>query len=198
MALFCKHISGLDVNRTDRTLVFYEKKENLSKLWDILAVYARIDTDVGYGQGMSDLCSPMIMLLNDEADAFWCFERLMRRLMMWALEYDPDLYNIYEDSEDEKSEESKGRLKSIRHYGKFERENMKNGAKNGEEPPLPISIFLVASVLKEKSAILLQQARGLDDVVKILNDVNGNLDAKKACIAALKLHKKYLKKAKKP
>lgn len=45
------HISGLDVIRTDRTLVFYEKKENLSKLWDILAVYARIDTDVGYGQG---------------------------------------------------------------------------------------------------------------------------------------------------
>lgn len=28
---------------------------------------------------MSDLCSPMIMLL-EEADAFWCFERLMRRL----------------------------------------------------------------------------------------------------------------------
>lgn len=31
--------------------------------------------------GMSDLCSPMIVLLNDEADAFWCFERLMRRLV---------------------------------------------------------------------------------------------------------------------
>ncbi|CAK8577189.1 unnamed protein product [Lathyrus sativus] len=262
------HQIGLDVIRTDRTLVFYEKKENLSKLWDILAVYARIDTDVGYGQGMSDLCSPMIILLDDEADAFWCFERLMRRLrgnfrctnnsvgveaqlsnlalitqvidpklhqhiehigggdylfafrmlmvlfrrefsfcdslylweMMWALEYDPNLFWLYEDSEDtsEKSDEAKARLKSIRHYGKFERENMRNGAKNTEEPPLPISIFLVASVLKEKSATLLQQARGLDDVVKILNDTNGNLDAKKACMAALKLHKKYLKKAKKP
>ena len=30
---------------------------------------------------MSDLCSPMIILLDDEADAFWCFERLMRRLV---------------------------------------------------------------------------------------------------------------------
>ena len=67
------HQIGLDVNRTDRTLVFYENKENLSKLWDILAVYARRDTDVGYGQGMSDLCSPMIILLNDEADSFFCF-----------------------------------------------------------------------------------------------------------------------------
>lgn len=43
--------SGLDVVRTDRTLVFYEKQANLSKLWDILAVYAWIDTDVGYCQG---------------------------------------------------------------------------------------------------------------------------------------------------
>lgn len=42
---------GLDVVRTDRTLVFYEKQENLSKLWDILAVYAWIDKDVGYCQG---------------------------------------------------------------------------------------------------------------------------------------------------
>ena len=44
-------IPGLDVVRTDRTLVFYEKQENLSKLWDILAVYAWIDKDVGYCQG---------------------------------------------------------------------------------------------------------------------------------------------------
>ncbi|GKV15700.1 hypothetical protein SLEP1_g26464 [Rubroshorea leprosula] len=74
------HQIGLDVVRTDRSLVFYEKQENLSKLWDILTVYAWIDKDVGYCQGMSDLCSPMIILLEDEADAFWCFERLMRRL----------------------------------------------------------------------------------------------------------------------
>jgi hypothetical protein len=72
--------AGLDVLRTDRSMVFYENKENLSKLWDILAVYAWIDKEIGYCQGMSDLCSPMIVLLNDEADAFWCFERLMRRL----------------------------------------------------------------------------------------------------------------------
>jgi hypothetical protein len=34
--------------------------------------------------GMSDLCSPMIVLLKDEADAFWCFEKLMRRLVCSA------------------------------------------------------------------------------------------------------------------
>ncbi|KAI3456971.1 hypothetical protein Pfo_013634 [Paulownia fortunei] len=258
------HQIGLDVVRTDRTLVFYEKQENLSKLWDILAVYAWFDSDVGYCQGMSDLCSPMIILLEDEADAFWCFERLMRRLrgnfrctessvgveaqlgnlasitqvvdpklhqhfetlgggdylfafrmlmvlfrrefsfgdslylweMMWALEYDPDLFSMYEDhqSASEKSEGSKGKTKSRRQCGKFERENLRNGGKNAAAP-LPISVFLVASVLKDKSSKL-TEARGLDDVVKILNDITGNLDAKKACMGAMKLHKKYLKKAK--
>ncbi|KAL5736021.1 hypothetical protein ACOSP7_030492 [Xanthoceras sorbifolium] len=258
------HQIGLDVVRTDRTLVFYEKQEHLSKLWDILAVYAWIDTDVGYCQGMSDLCSPMIMLLEDEADAFWCFERLMRRLrgnfrctessvgveaqlgnlaavtqvidpklhqhletlgggdylfavrmlmvlfrrefsfcdslylweMMWALEYDPDFFSLYEEPEsaDEKAEGSKGKAKSFRQCGKFERENMRNG--KNSEAPLPISVFLVASVLKDKSSKLLQEARGLDDVVKILNDITGNLDARKACTGAMKLHKKYLKKEK--
>ncbi|KAH0850758.1 hypothetical protein HID58_095259 [Brassica napus] len=223
------HQIGLDVNRTDRTLVFYEKKENLSKLWDILALYAWIDDDVGYCQGMSDLCSPMIMLLEDEADAFWCFERLMRRLnlgggdylfairmimvqfrrefsfcdslylweMMWALEYDPEMYSLYEEPEfeGEKTEgSSKGKPKSIKQCGKYERENIKNGG-NSAEGPLPISVFLVASVLKDKSSKLMTEARGLDDVVKILNDITGNLDAKKACTGAMKLHKKYLKKA---
>ncbi|KAK4439832.1 TBC1 domain family member 15 [Sesamum alatum] len=258
------HQIGLDVVRTDRTLMFYEKQENLSKLWDILAVYAWFDADVGYCQGMSDLCSPMIMLLEEEADAFWCFERMMRKLrgnfrctersvgveaqlgnlasvtqvidpklhqhletlgggdylfairmlmvlfrrefsfpdslylweMMWALEYDPDLFSMYEDHESaEKSEgSSRVKTKSKRHCGKFERENLKNGRKNASAP-LPISVFLVASVLKDRSSKL-TEARGLDDVVKILNDVTGSLDAKKACTGAMKLHKKYLKKAK--
>ncbi|XP_027929387.1 GTPase-activating protein GYP7-like isoform X2 [Vigna unguiculata] len=266
--LLTLHQIGLDVVRTDRSLVFYEKQENLSKLWDVLAVYAWVDKDVGYGQGMCDLCSPMIILLNDEADAFWCFERLMRRLrgnfrctessvgvtaqlnelasvtqvidpklhnhlellgggdylfafrmlmvlfrrefsfcdslylweMMWALEYDPDLFLMYEmpESASEKAVGSKGKSKSIRQCGKYEREFLKSGSKDASQSPLPISVFLVASVLKDKSTKLLQEARGLDDVVKILNDITGNLDAKKACNGAMKLHKKYLRKAKKP
>lgn len=61
--LYFMFIPGLDVVRTDRTLVFYEKQQNLSKLWDVLAVYAWYDSDVGYCQGesqkltWSDICS---------------------------------------------------------------------------------------------------------------------------------------------
>ncbi|XP_048429768.1 TBC1 domain family member 15-like isoform X3 [Pyrus x bretschneideri] len=74
------HQIGLDVARTDRTLVFYESQANQAKLWDILSVYAWVDNDIGYVQGMNDICSPMVILIENEADAYWCFERTMRRL----------------------------------------------------------------------------------------------------------------------
>ncbi|KAG5570191.1 hypothetical protein H5410_059957 [Solanum commersonii] len=114
--------------------------------------------------------------------------------MMWSLEYDPELFFLYEEDPDLTAEKSgRAKVKSIRQYGKYERENMRSGGKDAEAP-LPISVFLVASVLKDKSAKL-TEARGLDEVVKILNNITGNLDARKACSSAMKLHKKYLKKA---
>ncbi|KAG9153816.1 hypothetical protein Leryth_005932 [Lithospermum erythrorhizon] len=263
------HQIGLDVRRTDRTLVFYEKQENLAKLWDILSVYSWFDKDVGYCQGYetqclySAFCFPSCSISYSPSDPysavfptrgnFRCTETsvgvesqlenlasitqvidpklhqhlehlgmgnylfavrmlmvLFRREfsfcdslylweMMWALEYDPELFLLYEDPETavEKPEGSKAKPKSLRQCGKFERDYMRSGA----DTPLPISLFLVANVLKDRSAKLLTEARGLDDVVKILNDITGNLDAKKACVGALKLHKKYLRKslqAKKP
>lgn len=82
--------------------------------------------------------------------------------MMWALEYDPDLFATYEDEGDVR-DGTKGKAKSKKQCGKFERENLRNGA----AAPLPISVFLVASVLKDKSTKLQTEARGLDEVVKV-------------------------------
>lgn len=88
---------------------------------------------------------------------------------MWALEYDPDLFASYEYADanqaSETAESSRGKVKSIRQCGKYERENLRNRGKSGDD--LPISIFLVASVLKDKSSKLLHEARGLDDVLKV-------------------------------
>lgn len=87
---------------------------------------------------------------------------------MWALEYDPDSFSLYEDADAtiENSHGSTRKVKSIRQCGKFERANLRNGVTNSEAG-LPISVFLVASVLKDRSSKLLHEARGLDDVVKV-------------------------------
>lgn len=34
-----------------------------------------------FSVGMSDLLSPFVVLYEDNADAFWCFEMLLRRLV---------------------------------------------------------------------------------------------------------------------
>ncbi|CAI7773090.1 unnamed protein product, partial [Closterium sp. NIES-54] len=71
---------GVDVTRADRSLLFFESSRSRARLMNVLAVYAWFDPEVGYCQGMSDLMSPMVVLYPDDADAFWAFERLMRRV----------------------------------------------------------------------------------------------------------------------
>lgn len=89
--------------------------------------------------------------------------------MMWALEYDPELFSIYEGVETH----NKPTRKSRRQYGKYERRNRRNragsrsGSGSGPSAPFPLSVFVVASVLKDRSDKLLREARGLDDVVKV-------------------------------
>ncbi|CAL9245759.1 unnamed protein product [Arabidopsis halleri] len=77
--LWTLHRIVVDVVRTDSHLEFYEDPGNLGRMSDILAVYAWVDPATGYCQGMSDLVSPFVFLFEDNADAFWCFEMLIRR-----------------------------------------------------------------------------------------------------------------------
>ncbi|XP_042028259.1 small G protein signaling modulator 1-like isoform X1 [Salvia splendens] len=78
--LWTLHRIVVDVVRTDSHLEFYEDPKNLARMSDILAVYAWVDPGTGYCQGMSDLLSPFVVLFDDDADAFWCFEMLIRRM----------------------------------------------------------------------------------------------------------------------
>lgn len=78
--LWTLHRIVVDVVRTDSQLEFYGDSKNIARMSDILAVYAWIDPATGYCQGMSDLLSPFVVLYEDNADAFWCFEMLIRRM----------------------------------------------------------------------------------------------------------------------
>uniref|UniRef100_A0A8C8SDA5 TBC1 domain family member 15 n=1 Tax=Pelusios castaneus TaxID=367368 RepID=A0A8C8SDA5_9SAUR len=71
-----------DVNRTDRTNKFYEGQNNpgLILLHDILMTYCMYDFDLGYVQGMSDLLSPILYVMENEVDAFWCFVSYMDQM----------------------------------------------------------------------------------------------------------------------
>lgn len=69
-----------DVDRTDRDLGFYDQP-HLKILNDILMTYTQYDFDLGYVQGMNDILSVILILMDgDEVDAFWCFVGLMNHI----------------------------------------------------------------------------------------------------------------------
>ncbi|XP_035916499.1 TBC1 domain family member 15 [Anopheles stephensi] len=71
-----------DVKRTDRTYEFFagDDNPNLAKLQDILMTYVMYNFDLGYVQGMSDLLAPILSLVQNEAESFWCFVGFMHKV----------------------------------------------------------------------------------------------------------------------
>ncbi|OAD55231.1 TBC1 domain family member 15 [Eufriesea mexicana] len=70
------------IGKTDRTHPYYSGDNNphLAQLYDILMTYVMYNFDLGYVQGMSDLLSPILCLVESEVDAFWCFVGFMDKV----------------------------------------------------------------------------------------------------------------------
>ena len=72
-----------DVLRTDRSHKFYagsDDNKNVVSLFNILTTFALNHPTVAYCQGMSDLASPLLVTMKEEAHAYVCFCALMKRL----------------------------------------------------------------------------------------------------------------------
>lgn len=59
-----------------------EKNVHLDQLFSILMTYTQLNFDLGYVQGMSDILSPILLVMEDEVDAFWCFVGYMDNLKL--------------------------------------------------------------------------------------------------------------------
>ncbi|KAJ6352232.1 hypothetical protein OIU76_001446 [Salix suchowensis] len=197
------HQIGLDVVRTDRALAFYDSEKNQAKLWDILAIYAWVDNDISYVQGMNDICSPMVILLENEADAFWCFERAMRRLRenfrcsASSMGVQTQLSTLSQviKTVDPKLHQHLEALDGGEYLFAFRMLMVLFRREFTFADSLYLwELMWAMDVLEAKNKRILKEAKGLDDVVQILSDITGNIDARKVCKDALKIHKKYLSK----
>ena len=77
------HMIQKDVSRTDRSVDFFSVPDdhpNIVSLFNILTIYALNNPDTLYCQGMSDLASPILYVLEDEMISYWCFSALMQRM----------------------------------------------------------------------------------------------------------------------
>ncbi|KAG7551757.1 Rab-GTPase-TBC domain [Arabidopsis thaliana x Arabidopsis arenosa] len=50
-----------------------------ARLVSVLEAYALYDPEIGYCQGMSDLLSPILSVIPDDYEAFWCFVGFMKK-----------------------------------------------------------------------------------------------------------------------
>nr|XP_056713081.1 TBC1 domain family member 25 [Euleptes europaea] len=72
-----------DVLRTDRTHPYYagsDDNPHLRALHELLTTYAVTHPQISYCQGMSDIASPILAVMDNEAHAFICFCGIMKRL----------------------------------------------------------------------------------------------------------------------
>ena len=82
-----KHRIEKDVVRTDRQHPYYEHENghHLVMLNDILVTYTFFNFDLGYVQGMNDLLSPILCVMDNESEAFWCFVGYMETMASFLL-----------------------------------------------------------------------------------------------------------------
>ncbi|XP_078000434.1 TBC1 domain family member 15-like isoform X2 [Glandiceps talaboti] len=188
-----------DVSRTDRTHPCYEgaNNPNIAMLYDILMTYCQYNFDLGYVQGMSDLLSPILVVMEDEVDAFWCFvgfmdmegvrnnfdldqEGMKQQLinLNTLLHFlDPELYN-YLDSKDSSNLYFCFRWLLI----KFKREFSFADIMRLWEvmwTGLPCSnyhLLICLSILDTEKQTLIQNDCGFNDILKHINELSLGID----------------------
>lgn len=72
-----KHATS--VNLKDYTHLEPCRIYHASRLVAILEAYSLYDQEIGYCQGMSDLLSPLLAVIEDDNLAFWCFVGFMKK-----------------------------------------------------------------------------------------------------------------------
>lgn len=77
---FVSNINFFFYFRTHKFYAGSDDNKNVVSLFNVLTTYALNHPSVSYCQGMSDLASPILVTMKDEAHAYVCFCALMNRL----------------------------------------------------------------------------------------------------------------------
>ncbi|KAL2338404.1 hypothetical protein Fmac_012850 [Flemingia macrophylla] len=168
-----------DVVRTDRSLPFYEgdDNQNVYVLRDILLTYSFYNFDLGYCQGMSDLLSPILFVMDDESEAFWCFVALMERL---GPNFNRDQNGMHSQlfalSKVEFEYEKTMRFWEVlwAHY-----------------PSEHLHLYVCVAILKRYRGKIMGEEMDFDTLLKFINELSGHIeldailrDAEALCICA--------------
>ncbi|KAJ3320384.1 GTPase activating protein [Boothiomyces sp. JEL0866] len=198
-----------DVIRTDQTIPFFtageinpkntlhqtiETQPNLVTLRNILMTYTILNFELGYVQGMSDLAAPILEIVKDEAEAFWCYVGLMekmkqnfqrdqsgmqnqlRKLELLLKVLDPPLYRHFENC-DSVNMFCCFRWLLIAFKREFYFEDIKTLWEIVWMSPLTahFNLFVAVAILNQHRKPLLE-TQAFDEVLKYINNLSQNIN----------------------
>ncbi|KAL1836992.1 hypothetical protein VTJ49DRAFT_4412 [Mycothermus thermophilus] len=216
-----------DVHRTDRTVPLFAGEDiphpdpdspfaavgtnvHMEQLKDMLLTYNEYNRDLGYVQGMSDLLSPIYAVLQDDALAFWGFQRFMDRMernflrdqsgmraQLKALDQlvlfmDPVLYAHLE-----KAESTNFffffRMLLVWYKREFEWADVLRlwEALWTDYLSSSFHLFVALAILEKHRDVIMSHLKHFDEVLKYVNELSGSIDLESTLIRAEALFKRF-------
>ncbi|OAD77895.1 hypothetical protein PHYBLDRAFT_108322, partial [Phycomyces blakesleeanus NRRL 1555(-)] len=218
-----------DVHRTDRTIDFFEGDDlpnpdpdmsvgtnaNLEIMKDILVTYNFYNPDLGYVQGMSDLCAPLFVAMGNEAMAFWVFAKFMDRMksnflvdqtgmhgQLKTLDslirfMDPELYKHFEQTETANLFFCfRWLLVWFKREFQWEDVILLWEVLWTDHLSNQFIMFVALAVLDERRDIILKEMTQFDELLKYINDLSGTINLKSTLERAQVLFEQFRRQVK--
>lgn len=216
-----------DVHRTDRNVPIFEGEDtphpdpsspfaevgtnvHLEQMKEMLLTYNEYNQDLGYVQGMSDLLAPIYAVIQDDAIAFWGFQKFMERMernflrdqsgmrsQLLALDQlvqfmDPELWNHLQ-SADSTNFFFFFRMILVWYKREFEWmdvlrlwEGFWTDFQSAE-----FHLFVALAILERHRDVIMEHLKHFDEVLKYINELSGTIDLESTLIRAESLFRRF-------
>ncbi|MCJ1472881.1 GTPase activating protein [Lambiella insularis] len=209
-----------DVHRTDRHIPLFEGEDiphpdpdspfadvgtnvHLEQMKDMLLTYNEYNRELGYVQGMSDLLAPVYAVEQDDAVAFWGFERnFLRdqsgmRSQLLALDQlvqlmDPKLY-LHLQSADSTNFFFFFRMLLVWYKREFEWTDVLRLWETLWTDYLSSSfhLFIALAILDKHRDVIMEHLKHFDEVLKYVNELSNTIDLESTLIRAEGLFRRF-------
>ncbi|CAI4057647.1 hypothetical protein N7582_000899 [Saccharomyces uvarum] len=188
------------------------KNPHLIHLQNILTTYNVYNTNLGYVQGMTDLLSPIYVIMKDEWKTFWCFTHFMDVMERNFLRDQSGIHEqmltlvelaqlmLPELSEHLNKCDSGNlffcfRMLLVWFKREFDMQDIMHIWENFWTffYNSQFQLFFMLAILQKNSQAILQHLNQFDQILKFFNELNGKLDWNDLMVRAELLFKKFEK-----
>ncbi|OAQ77158.1 GTPase-activating protein GYP7 [Purpureocillium lilacinum] len=216
-----------DVHRTDRNVPIFQGEDtphpdpnspfaevgtnvHLEQMKEMLLTYNEYNKDLGYVQGMSDLLAPIYAVIQDDAIAFWGFQKFMERMernflrdqsgmraQLLALDQlvnfmDPKLWNHLQ-SADSTNFFFFFRMILVwykREFAWMDVLRLWEGLWT-DYLSAELHLFVALAILEKHRDVIMEHLKAFDEVLKYVNELSNTIDLESTLIRAEALFRKF-------